>query len=172
MVTYAVGNGTLKDAPGLNHKTTAKGFGPEQLEAIEKACDRVRHQVRVQQVDAWRRILHFGPEDRSGPPRGPQFDLLVELGFHEEKSAANTYTAGAMTLEEARRTLKNEHLSVFDCANPCGRIGKRYLSVESHPHDGGGPAVHLGRHFKTINMPNDATVESCKEAYMLSGAWR
>ena len=21
---------------------------------------------------------------------------------------------------------------MFDCANPCGRIGKRYLSVESH----------------------------------------
>ena len=36
-----------------------------------------------------------------------------------------------MTLEGAP-FLKDEHLPVFDCANPCGRIGKRYLSVDAH----------------------------------------
>ena len=40
-------------------------------------------------------------------------------------------------------------MPVFDCANPCGRLGKRYLSVgEPHPHDGGGAALHLRRHLQ------------------------
>ena len=36
-----------------------------------------------------------------------------------------------MTLEGAPH-LRPEHYPVFDCASPCGRTGKRYLSVESH----------------------------------------
>ena len=28
--------------------------------------------------------------------------------------------------------LKDDHLKIFDCANPCGRTGKRFLSVDSH----------------------------------------
>ncbi len=75
-----------------------------------------------------------------------------------------------MTLEGAPH-LKLEHLAVFDCANPCGRTGKRYLSVNSHIQmmAAAQPFVS-GAISKTINMPNDATVEECKDAYMLS--WR
>ena len=75
-----------------------------------------------------------------------------------------------MTLEGAPY-LKGEHLSVFDCANPCGRIGKRYLSVESHIRMMAAAQPFItGAISKTINMPNDASVEDCKDAYMLS--WR
>jgi ribonucleoside-diphosphate reductase alpha chain len=75
-----------------------------------------------------------------------------------------------MTLEGAPH-LKAEHLPVFDCANPCGKIGKRYLSVDSHilMMAAAQPFIS-GAISKTINMPNDATVEDCKNAYMLS--WR
>jgi ribonucleoside-diphosphate reductase alpha chain len=75
-----------------------------------------------------------------------------------------------MTLEGAPH-LKAEHLAVFDCANPCGKIGKRYLSVDSHilMMAAAQPFIS-GAISKTINMPNDATVEDCKNAYMLS--WR
>ena len=60
---------------------------------------------------------------------------------------------------------------VFDCANPCGRTGKRYLSVESHIRMMAAAQPFItGAISKTINMPNDATVEDCKDAYMLS--WR
>ena len=73
-----------------------------------------------------------------------------------------------MTLEGAPG-LKAEHLPVFDCANPCGRIGKRYLSVESHIRMMAAAQPFIsGAISKTINMPNDATVEDCKSAYMLS----
>jgi ribonucleoside-diphosphate reductase alpha chain len=62
---------------------------------------------------------------------------------------------------------------VFDCANPCGRIGKRFLSVESHIRMMAAAQPFIsGAISKTINMPNDATVEDCKEAYMLSWRWR
>ena len=75
-----------------------------------------------------------------------------------------------MTLEGAPH-LKPEHYSVFDCANPCGRLGKRYLSVESHIHMMASAQPFIsGAISKTINMPNDATIEDCKNAYRLS--WR
>ncbi|MEL7430223.1 MAG: vitamin B12-dependent ribonucleotide reductase, partial [Pseudomonadota bacterium] len=75
---------------------------------------------------------------------------------------------GAMTLEGAPH-LKDEHLPVFDCANPCGKIGKRALSVESHIRMMAAAQPFIsGAISKTINMPNSATVEDCKDAYMLS----
>jgi ribonucleoside-diphosphate reductase alpha chain len=75
-----------------------------------------------------------------------------------------------MTVEGAPY-LKPEHYSVFDCANPCGRTGKRYLSVDSHIRIMAAAQPFIsGAISKTINMPNDATIEDCKDAYMLS--WR
>jgi ribonucleoside-diphosphate reductase alpha chain len=75
-----------------------------------------------------------------------------------------------MTLEGAP-FLKPEHLPVFDCASPCGKLGKRYLSVESHilMMAAAQPFIS-GAISKTINMPNEATVADAKEAYMMS--WR
>jgi len=73
-----------------------------------------------------------------------------------------------MTIEGAPH-LKAEHYPVFDCANPCGRNGKRYLSVESHIRMMAAAQPFIsGAISKTINMPNDATVEDCKAAYLLS----
>jgi len=73
-----------------------------------------------------------------------------------------------MTLEGAPG-LADEHLPVFDCANPCGRLGKRYLSVDSHIRMMAASQPFIsGAISKTINMPNDATVEDCQAAYMLS----
>ena len=101
----------------------------------------------------------------------PSFEILPYLGFSKaDIEAANIHVCGAMTLEGAPH-LKPEHYSVFDCANPCGRIGKRYLSVESHIRMMAAAQPFIsGAISKTINMPNDATVEDCKSAYMLS--WR
>jgi ribonucleoside-diphosphate reductase alpha chain len=75
-----------------------------------------------------------------------------------------------MTLEGAP-FLKPEHLPVFDCASPCGKIGTRYLSAESHIRMMAAAQPFIsGAISKTINMPNSASVEDCKDAYMLS--WR
>ena len=99
----------------------------------------------------------------------PDFDMLKALGFSKaDIDAANLHVCGAMTLEGAPY-LKDEHLPVFDCANPCGRIGKRALSVEAHIRMMAAVQPFIsGAISKTINMPNSAAVKECGEAYMLS----
>jgi len=73
-----------------------------------------------------------------------------------------------MTLEGAPH-LREEHYGIFDCANPCGKKGKRYLSVNSHIHMMAAAQSFIsGAISKTINMPNDATIEDCQKAYELS----
>ena len=73
-----------------------------------------------------------------------------------------------MTLEGAPH-LKDEHLNVFDCANPCGKIGKRFLNVDSHIYMMAAAQSFIsGAISKTINMPNDANIEDCQKAYELS----
>ena len=96
---------------------------------------------------------------------------MSALGYtKQEIEAANIHVCGAMTVEGAPH-LKAAHYAVFDCANPCGRTGKRYLSVDSHIRMMAASQPFIsGAISKTINMPNDASVEDCKDAYMLS--WR
>jgi ribonucleoside-diphosphate reductase alpha chain len=95
--------------------------------------------------------------------------VLPALGFtKKEIEAANIHVCGAMTLEGAP-FLKQEHYAVFDCATPCGKIGKRSLSAESHIRMMAAAQPFIsGAISKTINMPNEASVEDCKNAYMLS----
>ena len=97
------------------------------------------------------------------------FNMLEALGFSKgEIEAANVHVCGAMTLEDAPH-LDDAHLSIFDCANVCGRIGKRFLSVSSHITMMAASQPFIsGAISKTINMPNNATVEECGKAYMQS----
>src|SRR5262249_8384765 len=97
------------------------------------------------------------------------FDLLAALGFTKDQiEEANAYICGAMTIEGAPH-LKLEHYSVFDCANKCGKKGKRFLSTESHIRMMAAAQPFIsGAISKTINMPHDATVEDIKQAYELS----
>jgi ribonucleoside-diphosphate reductase alpha chain len=75
-----------------------------------------------------------------------------------------------MTVEGAPH-LKAEHLPVFDCANPCGRKGKRSLSTSSHIHMMAAAQPFIsGAISKTINMPGTAAVADCGEAYL--EGWR
>ncbi|MEW5422492.1 vitamin B12-dependent ribonucleotide reductase [Amorphus sp. 3PC139-8] len=173
IVTYAVGHGTLKGAPAINHDALkAKGFTDDKIAAIEgglKAAFDIRFAFTKWSLgEAFlTETLGIAAEKLDDP----MFDLLAELGFSKaEIEKANIHVCGAMTVEGAPH-LKAEHLPVFDCANPCGRIGKRYLSVASHIRMMAAAQPFIsGAISKTINMPNDATVDDCKEAYMTS--WR
>jgi ribonucleoside-diphosphate reductase alpha chain len=173
MIAYAVGRATLAHSPGVNHAALkAKGLPQEAIDKVEAALGAafdIRFVLNkwTLGVETLSQVLKITPERYEAPG----FDLLTALGFSKaEIEAANSYACGAMTLEGAPY-LKPEHLSVFDCANPCGRTGKRYLSVESHIRMMAAAQPFItGAISKTINMPNDATVEDCKDAYMLS--WR
>ena len=168
---YAVGHGTLKQAPAINHTSLkARGFTDENLAKIESglgtAFDIKFVFNRWTLGDAFLTDTLKVPADKLSDPA---FDLFAHLGFSKKDvEAANEHVCGAMTLEGAPH-LKAEHLAVFDCANPCGRKGKRYLSVESHIRMMAASQPFIsGAISKTINMPNDATVEDCKQSYMLS----
>jgi len=170
---YAVGHASLANAPAINTSSLrSKGFTDDKLAAIEAALPSafdikfVFNKWTLGQ-DFLTGTLKVAPEsldDRN-------FDLLTHLGFTKsEIEAANTHVCGAMTLEGAP-FLKQEHYGVFDCANPCGRTGKRYLSVDSHIRMMAAAQPFItGAISKTINMPNDASVEDCGQAYLLS--WR
>src|SRR5271154_2499858 len=173
IVAYAVGRATLAHAPGVNHAALkAKGLPEAAIDKVEAALAgafdiRFVFNKWTLGVETLAQALKIPPERYDAPG----FDLLTALGFtRSEIEAANSFACGAMTLEGAPY-LRQEHLAVFDCANPCGRIGKRYLSVESHIRMMAAAQPFItGAISKTINMPNDATVEDCKDAYMLS--WR
>ena len=168
---YAVGHGNLNQAPGINPATLkAKGFTDEKIEALNTALKsafdiKFAFNQWTLGADWLKETFGFTAEQLDDF----SFELLPALGFSKkEVEAANIHICGAMTLEGAPH-LKEEHLPVFDCANPCGKIGKRYLSVESHIRMMAAAQPFIsGAISKTINMPNDATVEDCKNAYMLS----
>ena len=170
---YAVGHGTLKDAPGVNHeKLRGRGFTDGALEAVEAALGAafdIKFAFNKWTLGEELCKAAFGFTAEQLDDVG--FDMLTALGFSRaEIDAANTYCCGAMTLEGAPH-LQEQHLPIFDCANPCGRIGKRFLSVDSHIRMMAAAQPFIsGAISKTINMPNAATVEQCKDAYMLS--WR
>ncbi len=168
---YAVGHGSLSNAPGINVSTLkAKGFTDEAIAKVEKALPtafdiKFAFNKWTFGEDFIRDTLGVAPDALASPA----FDLLAAIGFsRRECEAANVHICGAMTVEGAPH-LKAEHYPVFDCANPCGKIGKRYLSVESHIRMMAASQPFIsGAISKTINMPNDATVEDCKSAYLLS----
>jgi ribonucleoside-diphosphate reductase alpha chain len=171
IINYAVGLGTLQDSPALNHaQLRAKGFGDEQIEKIESGLASAFDIKFV--FNKWtlgedfcRTALKIADEQLNDYG----FDLLAHIGFSKaDIDRANIHVCGAMTLEAAPG-LKDEHLPVFDCANACGRLGTRYLSVESHIRMMAASQPFIsGAISKTINMPNEATVAECNAAYMLS----
>ena len=173
IIRYAVGRGSLKDAPEINHETLkAKGFTPEILERLEQqlpsAFD-IRYAFNPYTLgqDFCKDVLGLSDEKLADF----ELDLLAEIGFTKTQyEAANLYCCGAMTVEGAPG-LKDEHLAVFDCANPCGRLGKRFLATSSHIRMMASAQPFIsGAISKTINMPGKATVEDCGEAYM--EAWQ
>ncbi|NDV00966.1 vitamin B12-dependent ribonucleotide reductase [Pseudoroseicyclus tamaricis] len=171
IIDYAVGRKSLADAPALSHTALiGHGFGQAELDKIEAALPSA-FDIRFV-FNQWTLGEAFC-RDTLGIPAAkladPTFDLLRHLGFtRADIEAANDWVCGTMTLEGAPH-LKDEHLSVFDCANPCGKKGKRYLSVKSHiTMMAAAQSFISGAISKTINMANTASIEDCQKAYELS----
>ncbi|HEX4026980.1 MAG TPA: vitamin B12-dependent ribonucleotide reductase [Rhizomicrobium sp.] len=172
IVAYAVGHGTLEDYQGrINYDALrGKGFGDDEIGQIEAALEaafdiRFVFNKYTLGTKFCRDVLKLD----AAAMDAPDFDMLKTLGFSRaDIDAANLHVCGAMTLEGAPY-LKEQHLAVFDCANPCGRIGRRALSVEAHIRMMAAVQPFIsGAISKTVNMANSAAVKDCGEAYMLS----
>ena len=169
MTRHAVGRGSLTGAPAINAVSLQdRGFDADAIDALESALDQafdIKFAFNQYALGEDFCINKLGLD--SEQLNDPAFNMLEALGFSRtEIETANIYVCGAMTLEGAPH-LKPEHLPVFDCASPCGRTGKRALSVYSHIAMMAAAQPYVsGAISKTINMPSTATVEDCKNAYM------
>ncbi|MBO9428548.1 vitamin B12-dependent ribonucleotide reductase [Sulfitobacter sp. R18_1] len=171
IISYAVGHGSLGNAPHINHSSLkAKGFTEEVISHIEGQLGSA-FDIRFV-FNKWglgeefcKDVLGLSDDVLNNP----EFSILKHLGFtNAQVEAANNHVCGTMTLEGAPY-LKDKHLPVFDCANPCGKIGKRYLSYVAHIHMMAAAQSFIsGAISKTINMPADASIRDCLDAYELS----
>ena len=167
---YAVGAGTFAGAPHINHQTLSeKGFFAEEIKKLDSAV------ASAFEIGFVFNVYNLGEEclQRLGfqPEQYYNFEwsLLEALGFNDDQIAeANDYVCGTMTVEGAP-FLKAEHLPVFDCANKCGKIGERFIHAHGHIRMMSAVQPFIsGAISKTINLPNEATIEEIADSYMLS----
>ncbi|MFW5745996.1 MAG: vitamin B12-dependent ribonucleotide reductase, partial [Nanoarchaeota archaeon] len=167
IIKYCIGHGKLEGCPHINRESLkAKGLDEKTLDAVES---QLQNAFDVKFVfnrytlgdDVCKAI---GVTDAE--MNDPQLNILAKLGFSDAEIAeANEYICGTMTVEGAPY-IRDEHLPVFDCANRCGSLGKRFIHYMGHINFMAAAQPFLsGAISKTINMPNEATIEEISTAY-------
>jgi ribonucleoside-diphosphate reductase alpha chain len=170
--TFAKGTNTLEGTPHINRATLkAKGFDDETLAKIESQL--------LGAFEIGFVFNHFVLGDEFCTTKlGMTPDQLADwnisilrdiLGFTGQQiDEASDVICGRMTLEGAP-FLQDEHLSIFDCATPCGKHGSRYIRPLAHVDMLAAAQPFIsGAISKTINLPQDATIGDVKEAYRYS----
>jgi ribonucleoside-diphosphate reductase alpha chain len=170
VVEYIVGTSSIDGAPHINREAlTEKGFDNEDLAKLEKALPSVfelKHAFNVFTFgEQTLQRLGFGVDEYTSW----DFNLLKALGFtSKEIDEANDHICGRQTIEGAPH-VKEEHLAVFDTANRNGKYGERFIHHNGHIKMMAAAQPFIsGAISKTINMPNEITVEDIEEAYRLS----
>ncbi len=170
IVTYVTGTMTLDGAPHINSATLKeRGFTDEDLEKVEANIPGVFElQFAFNKwtlgEEAMKR-LGFKEEEYNNF----NFNMLETLGFSPKQvSEANDVVCGRMTIEGAPG-LRPEHLPVFDCANKCGKYGKRFIAPMGHVRMMAAAQPFIsGAISKTVNLPNEVTVEDIEKIYVES----
>ena len=170
IVNFAKGHASLENAPFINKQILMeKGFTAEDIEKLNGvlgAAFEIGFVFNVYTLgETCLERLGFRAEQYSDYG----WSLLEALGFTpDEIEAANIYICGTMTVEGAPY-LKEEHLSVFDCANKCGQTGERYIHAHGHIRMMAAAQPFLsGAISKTINLPNEATQSEIADSYRMS----
>jgi len=170
IVEYVQGTSRLEGTPWINRETlAAKGLNNAELDKIDAMLPSVfdlsfAFTKWTLGEDALKR-LGFKPEDYNHL----RFNVLEALGFSKKEiEDANHVTCGMMTIEGAP-LLKEEHLPVFDCANRCGKYGKRYIEPMTHVRMMAAAQPFIsGAISKTVNLPHETTVEEIEKIYVES----
>jgi ribonucleoside-diphosphate reductase alpha chain len=168
IVAYVSGTNTFTGAPHASRQwLLSKGLSEKDITKAEGTLAGVFHVSQalapwVIGTDAYRR-LSIAPEEYNKPG----FSLLSKLGLTSQQvDELNDNVIGRMTVEGAPH-LRAEHLPVFDCANRCGAIGQRFLPPMSHIRMMAAAQPFLsGAISKTVNLPNEATVEEIESIYL------
>jgi ribonucleoside-diphosphate reductase alpha chain len=167
IVAYVSGTNTLLGAPHVSRAALKqRGLDDAELAKIEAALPGVFELGLA--FAPW--VIGKEAYERLGVTveklSQPGFSLLKHLGFSEaEIEQANDVIVGRMTIEGAPH-LRDEHYPVFDCANRCGKSGQRFLPPMSHVKMMAAAQPFLsGAISKTVNLPNDATVEDVRQIY-------
>ena len=171
IIKYCTGHGSLIGCPNINPQTLAeKGFTAEVITMIEKSLPSAfdinfAFNKWTLGVDFCKDTLGFTEEQLDDY----SFNMLKSLGFTKDQiEEANDFVCGTMTIEGAPH-LKEAHYPVFDCANKCGKNGTRFISADAHIKIMAAAQPFIsGAISKTINLPNEASIEDMKHAYMLS----
>src|SRR5687767_12959793 len=170
MIKYAVGAASFAGAPFINHQTLSeKGFIADEIKRLDAAViaafDIAFVFNKYALGEECLQRLGFTEEQYNDF----EWSLLEALGFSDEQiEAANDYVCGTMMIEGAP-LLKPEHLTVFDCANKCGKKGQRFIHAHGHIRMMGATQPFIsGAISKTINLPHEASVEEIADAYYLS----
>jgi len=170
IIKYAVGSASFNGAPFINHQTLSeKGFIADEIRKLDEAVKAAFEIGFVFNVYALGEecLKRFGfrPEQYFNPG----WSMLEALGFKgSEIDAANDFVCGTMTIEGAP-FLKESDYAVFDCANKCGKKGERFIHAHGHIRMMGATQPFIsGAISKTINLPNEASIEEIADSYMLS----
>ena len=165
IVAYVSGTNTLLAAPHVNRASLKqRGLSNEDLAKIEAALPGcfeldLAFAPWILGEEVYDR-LGVSSEKRSGRA------LLGHLGFSgADLEEANDHIVGRMTIEGAPH-LRIEHYAVFDCANRCGKHGRRYLAPMAHVRMMAAAQPFLsGAISKTVNLPNEATLDDVQKIY-------
>ena len=172
IVAFVSGTNTVLAAPEINRRTLkdppgrGPGLSDADLAKVEAALPSVFDLDPA--FGSW--VLGEETYERLGVTKEmtkkPGFSLLVHMGFTREQiDKAAEVIIGRMTVEGAPH-LRDEHYAIFDCANRCGKTGRRFLAPMSHVRMMAATQPFLsGAISKTVNLPNDATVEDIAEIY-------
>ena len=145
---YAVGHGSLSNAPGDQrlHLESQGLYRRSPGQGRKRAADRLRHQVRLQQMDLWRGLLRDTLKHRAGSHRRAEFrparrGRLLQARDRGRQRAHLRRDDGGRRAASEGRALQRVRL------RQSLRQDRQALSVggKPHPHDGGVAAVHLGR---------------------------
>ncbi len=168
ILTYVLGtlrlDVPLKGSHGLfSEFLKAKGFDDTDLRRLTDALG------GAMELSFVFNAFTLGEEAMTRLHLNKDADLLKQLGLNKQQvESLNETVCGTGTVEGAPH-LKAEHLAVFDCANTCGKKGKRFIAVEGHIRMMAASQPFItGAISKTINLPNEATVQDIKSSYRLS----
>jgi ribonucleoside-diphosphate reductase alpha chain len=167
IINYVIGSMSLEDSPYVNKKSLIeKGLSEEDVAKIEAALPgafEIQHAFNVF-VLGEETLKGLGiPEEEY---TSFDFNLLETLGYSRNEIAqANLDICGTQKIEGAPY-LKEEHLDVFDCANKCGKDGERFIHYMGHVRMMAAAQPFIsGAISKTVNMPNEATIEDIEDCY-------